>query len=57
MTYTIYFELFDRKMRYTIEADSPDLAVRKLKDKIIIHKVVPEPDPFVQMMKDIFGIK
>lgn len=38
-TYTIYFELFDRKMKTSVEAKSKEQAKQILKDKIIFHKI------------------
>jgi hypothetical protein len=53
-TYTIYFELFGKKMKTTVEAENVDQAKRKIKDKIVFHKV-EENNPF-EYLKNIFGI-
>ncbi len=51
MTYRVYFEVFDKKMRVDVDADSAvqakeiikDRVVRELiRDKIIFHKIVPQ---------------
>lgn len=57
MTYTIYFELYGKKMKCRIEAYDRDGAIKILKDKIIVHRVDVEQDQTVEMLKDMFGIK
>jgi hypothetical protein len=57
MTYTIYFELYGKKMKCRIDAYDREGAIKKLKDKIIIHKVDVEQDQTVEFLKDMFGIK
>lgn len=42
--YTIYFEIFGKKMKHTIFAFDEQQAVRLLKEKIILHKVEQVPD-------------
>ena len=53
--YTIYFELFGKKMKTTIEANSEVEAKNKLKEKIIFHKI-DEYDP-LDFLKNILGFK
>jgi len=38
-TYTVYFELFGKKMKYEVNADSERDAMEKIKSKIIFYKV------------------
>lgn len=42
--YTIYFEIFGKKMKHTIFAFDQQQAVRLLKEKIVLHKVEQVPD-------------
>lgn len=53
--YTIYFELFGKKMKTTIEAISEAEAKNKLKEKIIFHKI--EEYDALDFLKNIFGMK
>ena len=53
--YTIYFEIFGKKMKTTIYADSEIEAQNKLKDKIIFYKI-EENNP-IDFLQNIFGIK
>ena len=57
MTYTIYFELYDKKMRCQIDAYSREGAIQALKDKIIIHRVDVDENQTVEFLKNMFGIK
>ena len=51
--YTIYFEIFGKKMKTTIQANSELDAKQKLKDKIVFHKV--EEFDFIDSFRKIFG--
>ena len=53
--YTIYFEIFGKKMKTTIYADSISEAKNKLKEKIIFHKI-EENNP-IDFLQNIFGMK
>ena len=53
-TYTIYFEIYDKKMKTTVEALNENDAKAKVKKKINFIKVV-ENDP-LDFLKNIFGI-
>lgn len=56
-TWTVYFELFGKKMKTEVQADSYYAAQCKVKDKIVFHKVIEKPssgDPRVDIMNDIF---
>lgn len=53
--YTIYFEIFGKKMKTTIYADSKIEAQKKLKDKIIFYKI-KENNP-LDFLQNIFGMK
>lgn len=60
--FTIYFELFGKKMKTEVEADSIYAAQAKVKDKIIFHKYderdveISEQD-LMNQLQDILGIK
>jgi hypothetical protein len=58
MNHTVYFQVFDKKMKVTIAAKSKEEAQRKVLNSIYIHKVESEntSDGFEQL-KNIFGIK
>lgn len=62
-TWTVYFEIFGKKMKTDVEADSFYAAQCKVKDKIIFHKTIekssqPETlDEAMDKLKDLFGIK
>jgi hypothetical protein len=51
--YTIYFEIFGKKMKTEINAQSEVQAIEKLKEKIIVHRV---QETALQKLKNIFGI-
>lgn len=53
--YTIYFEIFGKKMKTTIYADSIADAKNKLKEKIIFHKI-EENNP-IDFLQNLFGMK
>jgi hypothetical protein len=63
-TWTVYFELFGKKMKTDVQADSPYAAQCKVKDKIIFHRTIEsqsqtpknEEDVF-NSIRDIFGMK
>ena len=59
MLYTVYFEIFGKKMKYTVRASSEEDAKYQIMGKIIWHKVVPEitDDGVLDHLKDIFGMK
>ena len=53
-TYTIYFELFGKKMKTEIKAITASGAIIELKEKIIIHKVIPSKDDLPPGFEFIF---
>ena len=53
--YTVYFEIFGKKMKTTVYASSVAEAKQRVMDKIIFHKI--EADRGVQDIMDILGIK
>lgn len=60
MNFTIYFELYGKKMKTDIEAFSREDAINRLKNKIIIHRVdeeIAEGENEVERLKNILGIK
>lgn len=55
--YSVYFEIYGKKMKVKILAESMTEAQQKVKDKIIFHKtVVEEKDDFNQAMDLMNGI-
>lgn len=60
MTFTIYFELYGKKMKVNIDAYSREDAINKLKSRIIIHQVdehIEPGDDVVDRLNNIFGLK
>ena len=62
-TYTIFFELFGKKMKTDIQALTAERAKERLKSKIVFHKVtekVEEPskeDETVDRLMGMFNMK
>jgi hypothetical protein len=62
-TYKIYFEIFGKKMKYEVEAESKNDAINKLKNKINIIKINEginegiNDDDVLENLKNIFGMK
>ena len=60
MKYTVYFEIFGKKMKTTVEAKSEEDAKYKVMGKVVWHKVVPEKtsdDDVLDFFKNTFGMK
>lgn len=63
MIYKVYFQLYGKKFKAAIQANSPAEAREIVKNNIQFDKVVKmqdyvnENDPTVQHLKNIFGIK
>lgn len=55
-TFTVYFELFGKKMKHTLLAQSKEDAKYQVQKKIIFHKVIEEKSVFDNIM-DILGRK
>ena len=53
--YHVYFEIYGKKMKATVEATSFKDAKDKVKDKIIFHKVEPVDD-FFEHLKRTMGL-
>ena len=59
MTYTVYFEIFGKKMKHDVEAASEADAKRKVAERMIFHKVVehsPVEDIFADMFNGMVGV-
>ncbi len=55
--YSVYFEIYGKKMKAKVLAESMTEAQQKVKDKIIFHKtVIEEKDEFNQAMDLMDGI-
>lgn len=52
--YTIYFELYGKKMKTDIPALDEEGAKRILEKKIIYHKITSKPHPLFKEVNDIF---
>jgi len=60
MLYTVYFEIFGKKLKYTVKADSEEDAKYKIMGKIIWHKVTTEnmhESEVVDRLMSMFGMK
>ncbi len=59
MKYTVYFEIFGKKMKTTVEAKSEEDAKYLVMGKIVWHKVVAEKtgDDVLDFLKNTFGMK
>ena len=56
--YTVYFEIYGKKMKTTIIAASKERAKEVIKDNIIFHKVVHDSDDdIVNTLMNMFGMK
>ena len=59
--YTVYLELFGKKMRTTVPAESLSDAIEKVRNKIAIHKVVEAKNNdfnnAMDILNDIFNPK
>lgn len=53
--YTIYFSIFNKKMKTTVKANSEEHAKSIVKDKIVFHKITC--DKTLENLKDIFGMR
>jgi hypothetical protein len=42
--YEVYFEIFGKKLKTTVDADNREQAKRIIRDKIIFHKIVIDID-------------
>lgn len=54
--YTIYFEIFGKKMKTVITASSEDKARELLRYKIIVNKVEVGKDNMLDNLKNMFGM-
>ena len=55
--FTVYFEIYGKKMKTTITAESAIDARTAIRNSIIFHKVEAESDTVLQDLKDIFKMK
>lgn len=53
-TYTIYFEIYGKKMKTTVQARNETEAKETIKNKIKFIKIVKDND--IDFLKRIFGI-
>ena len=60
MLYTVYFEIFGKKMKYSVHAKSEEDAKYQIMGKIIWHKVTTENEynsKEIDDMLSMFGMK
>ena len=55
MTYTVYFEIFGKKMRHDVGATSEADAKRKVAERIVFHKVVKHREDDLSELFPSFG--
>ena len=56
MTYTVYFEIYGKKLKTEVEAKSIEQAKYVVASKIIWHKVEPkEDDAIIDRLSELFG--
>jgi cytochrome c biogenesis protein ResB len=53
--YTIYFELYGKKLKTTILAKSEEDAKKMILSKIVFHKIVKENNKTFNQSKDVFN--
>lgn len=52
--FTVYFEIFGKKMKTTVLAESKTAAEQQVKDQIIFHKTVEKKDDSFNETMNIF---
>ena len=57
MTYTVYFEIYGKKMKATVDAKTKSAAIDAIVSKIIFHKIEKDEDAAVDFLKSMFGMK
>lgn len=58
MKFTVFFEIYGKKMKVEIEARDKELAKEKVRCNIIFHKIESKDDlDILDMLNGIFGIK
>jgi hypothetical protein len=55
MKYTVYFEIYGKKLKVSIDANSPEDAKYKIMGKIKFHKI-EVPDEGLNQLKEMLGI-
>lgn len=54
MIYKVYFQLYGKKMKINIDADTQEEAKQKIKDSIIFDKIVQVNDNITDNDNDVF---
>jgi len=54
--FDVYFEIYGKKMKATIMAESESEAKELLKNKIIFHKIEPKKDAFQEFVDIVEGM-
>jgi hypothetical protein len=53
--YTVYFEIFNKKLKTTIRAESKEAAKESIKNRIVFHRVEKKPDDGLDKIMGVFG--
>jgi len=56
MQYLVKFEIYGKRLKTTVEANSPEEAKREVLKRLIWHSVEPK-DPMVENLKNLFNFK
>jgi len=56
MKFTVWFELYGKKMKVTVEAKDAVDARIKVRDSIRFHKIEQEKDDVLDFLKDMFNM-
>lgn len=48
--FDVYFEIFGKKMKTRVMAESQEKAIAAVKDKMVIHKIVKPKEEFNEAM-------
>lgn len=54
MKYTVYFEIYGKRMKTTVEASTASQAAQIVRDRLCIIRV---EDDTVEQLKNVFGMK
>jgi len=54
--YEVWFEIFGKKLKTTIYAESRADAEKAVRNRLIFHKIVKKDNETLQNLKNIFGI-
>ena len=55
--YTVFFEIYGKKLKTVVYAESEAKAREIVKNKVVFHKIEEVADPQVEYLKNLFNIK